>query len=79
MKHIINFCIEKKIKHINLEVSSNNITAINLYKNFDFQKVGLRKNYYGKYDGILFTKNVWLANVGAILIAPQNKSINRFF
>ena len=58
MEHIINFCIEKKIKQINLEVSSNNATAINLYKNFDFQKVGLRKKYYGKYDAILFTKEI---------------------
>lgn len=56
MKHIINFCIEKKIKKINLEVSSNNTTAINLYRNYGFQEVGLRKNYYGKHDGILFTK-----------------------
>ena len=58
MEHIINYCIEKKIKQINLEVSSNNITAISLYQNYDFQKVGLRKNYYGKYDGILFTKKI---------------------
>ncbi|MBO4816224.1 MAG: GNAT family N-acetyltransferase [Clostridia bacterium] len=56
MEHIINFCVEKNIKQINLEVSSNNTTAINLYQNCGFQEVGLRKNYYGKYDGILFTK-----------------------
>ena len=58
MKHIINFCVEKNIKQINLEVSSNNTTAINLYQNCGFQKVGLRKNYYGKYDAILFTKEI---------------------
>jgi len=58
MEHIINFCIKKEIKQINLEVSSNNITAINLYKKYGFQKVGLRKNYYGNYDGILFTKYI---------------------
>lgn len=56
MEHIINFCIEKKIKQINLEVSSNNTTAISLYQNYGFKEVGLRKKYYGKYDGILFTK-----------------------
>ena len=56
MEHIIKFCVEKNIKQINLEVSSNNTTAISLYKNYDFQEVGLRKNYYGNYDGILFTK-----------------------
>ena len=56
MEHIINFCIEKKIKQIQLEVSSNNTTAINLYKSYDFQEVGLRKKYYRNYDGLLFTK-----------------------
>lgn len=39
-------------------MSSNNPIAINLYKQFDFQEVGLRKNYYGSYDAILFTKEL---------------------
>ena len=29
-----------------LEVASNNIMAINLYKKSGFKKIGLRKNYY---------------------------------
>ena len=56
MEHIIDFCIEKRIKQINLEVNSNNTTAIELYKQFEFKQVGLRKNYYGDFDGLLFTK-----------------------
>ena len=56
MEHIINFCVEKNIKQINLEVSSNNTTAISLYQNYGFKEVGLRKKYYmNKYDAILFT------------------------
>ena len=58
MEHIFNFCIEIKIKQINLEVSSNNSIAINLYKKYGFQEVGRRKKYYGNYDGILFTKYI---------------------
>ena len=56
MKQIINYCIENNIKQINLEVNSNNTTAIELYKQFEFKQVGLRKNYYGNFDGLLYTK-----------------------
>ena len=56
MEHIIDSCIEKRIKQINLEVNSNNTTAIELYKQFEFKQVGLRKNYYGNFDGLLYTK-----------------------
>ena len=58
MNHIINYCIEKNIVKINLEVNSKNEPAINLYKNFGFKEVGLRKNYYGNSDGVLYTKEV---------------------
>ena len=40
---------------INLEVSSSNEVAINLYKKFGFKQVGIRSNYYGKSDALLFT------------------------
>ena len=36
---------------ITLEVSTYNLFAINLYKDFGFVKVGLRKNYYLKHNG----------------------------
>ena len=50
---------EKSIKLMSLEVSSENIRAINLYKSYDFYEVGRRKNYYfGKYDAILMDKNI---------------------
>ena len=56
MQHIIAFCKKAKITQINLEVSSSNYIAINLYKKFEFKQVGLRKNYYQNEDAILLTK-----------------------
>ena len=42
-------------KNFNLEVASNNIVAINLYKKFGFKQVGLRPKYYNGTDALLFT------------------------
>lgn len=56
MNYLIDFCKNNNIKKINLEVNSNNHTAINLYKKFSFIEVGCRKNYYKNGDGILFSK-----------------------
>ena len=58
MKHIINFCKAKNINIINLEVSSKNLTAIELYKTFGFKEVGARKNYYKDCDALLYTKSI---------------------
>ena len=52
LNKLLNFAFKKKIQNIFLEVSVANIIAINLYKKFNFIKVGKRKNYYfqnGKY------------------------------
>ena len=38
---------------INLEVRTTNIKAINLYKKYGFEDVGIRKNYYGKNEDAL--------------------------
>ena len=49
---LLNIAFKKKIQNIFLEVSVENQIAINLYKKFNFIKVGKRKNYYfqnGKY------------------------------
>ena len=56
LEYIINYCKENNIKKINLEVSSKNIVAINLYKKYGFEEVGCRKNYYKNADGVLLTK-----------------------
>ena len=52
MNRLLNIALKKKIQNIFLEVSEENLTAINLYKKFNFIRVGKRKNYYfqdGKY------------------------------
>lgn len=47
---------EKKVKNIFLEVSNNNIQALKLYEKFGFQKISIRKKYYGELDAIVMKK-----------------------
>ena len=49
---------EKNLKSINLEVNANNISAINLYKKFNFIEIGKRKNYYKNQDAILMKLDI---------------------
>ena len=52
LNRLLNIAYKKKIQNIFLEVSVKNLIAINLYKKFNFIKVGKRKNYYfqnGRY------------------------------
>ena len=52
LNRLLNIAYKIKIQNIFLEVSVKNLIAINLYKKFNFIKVGKRKNYYfqnGKY------------------------------
>ena len=52
LNKLLNIALKKKIQNIFLEVSVENLIAVNLYKKFNFIKVGKRKNYYfqnGKY------------------------------
>lgn len=44
------------IVNITLEVKESNIIARQLYKNFLFKEVAIRKNYYGNEDGILMLR-----------------------
>ena len=46
LQKLLNIAFKKKIQNIFLEVSVENQIAINLYKKFNFIKVGKRKNYY---------------------------------
>lgn len=43
-------------KGITLEVNENNISAIKLYKKFDFKEKAIRKGYYNGIDGILMER-----------------------
>ena len=53
---------ENNLEKIYLEVSSDNLAAINLYKNNNFIKTGVRKKYYKfqdkKMDAHLFEKKL---------------------
>ncbi len=55
LEQIINIAKSHSCKKINLEVASSNKIAINLYKKFGFDQVGLRPKYYDGIDALLFT------------------------
>lgn len=56
LNDLIKIAKSNNCSKINLEVSVSNTIAINLYKKFGFEEVGLRKNYYNGQDALLFTK-----------------------
>ena len=43
----------KNLASITLEVNEKNIPAINLYKKYNFQQVGIRKKYYDNTDAAI--------------------------
>ena len=53
---LFDYLLEKENLPITLEVDETNNKAINLYKKIGFKEVSIRKNYYGKHDGILMEK-----------------------
>jgi len=59
MKEIINITLKNNIKELTLEVSQNNLPAINLYTKFGFKELGIRKNYYGvNNNAIIMTLDI---------------------
>lgn len=58
LSRLIDIAYDNKCIQLNLEVANKNLIAINLYKKFNFEKVGLRKNYYNGQDAILLTKKL---------------------
>ena len=48
----------KDIEHIMLEVNSNNIPAINLYKKFNFEIINTRKKYYNGEDAYIMERRI---------------------
>lgn len=56
LNHLLAICKENNIKLLNLEVNTQNTIAINFYKKYNFNEVGLRKKYYDNtYDALLMT------------------------
>lgn len=58
MSYLIAEAITNHVLNITLEVRITNEIARNLYKNFGFREVALRKFYYGNEDGVLMEKQV---------------------
>lgn len=56
LEYLIDYCKEKSISNITLEVNENNIAAINLYKKYGFETAATRKNYYKEEDGLLMIR-----------------------
>lgn len=48
LTHLLATSKANNMKEIRLEVSTKNLAAINLYKKFGFEIMGIRKNYYQK-------------------------------
>lgn len=58
MSYLVVVAINNHVINITLEVRKSNEIARNLYKQFGFREVALRKFYYGDEDGILMEKQV---------------------
>ena len=52
LKKIISFCEDHKANSIMLEVAANNMPAKKMYLSFNFEKLGIRKNYYKNKSGL---------------------------
>ena len=50
LQELIKLCIKLDMKELTLQVNENNLPAINLYKKYGFEQVGLRKKYYHNTD-----------------------------
>ena len=56
LEELIKISKNRKLENITLEVNVNNILAINLYKKYKFEEVGIRKKYYNNTeDAIIMT------------------------
>ena len=53
LEEIIALAKKKELKSVTLEVNEHNEVAINLYKKYNFKKVGKRKRYYNNVDDAL--------------------------
>lgn len=53
LQSLIQLAKDQKMSSITLEVNEKNISAINLYKKFQFEQVGIRKKYYDNTDSAI--------------------------
>lgn len=57
MKSFFEECNKRNCEKAFLEVRSRNSSAISLYEKSGFEKISVRKNYYGDDDAVIFVKN----------------------
>ena len=57
LNKLLEICKEKNLDSIFLEVNEKNLNAQKLYKNFGFETISIRKNYYNSDNGIVMKKN----------------------
>ena len=58
MDNMLSDLNNKEIEHIMLEVNSNNLPAINLYKKFNFEIINIRKKYYNGEDAYIMERRI---------------------
>lgn len=69
MSYLVCIAINNHVVNITLEVRESNNIARNIYKNFGFREVALRKLYYGDENGILMEKQVmWMKDIYCLAI-----------
>lgn len=56
LKNLIDLSKKQNLTSVTLEVMEENYPAIHLYKNFGFEQIGLRKNYYKYKNGLIMKK-----------------------
>lgn len=56
LEYLISRMIENDFEEILLEVSQNNIVAKNMYYNFGFEQISVRKNYYSDGSNALILR-----------------------
>lgn len=66
LKELINLAKKLNLTSITLEVMEENYSAIHLYKNFGFEQIGIRKNYYKDKNGLLMTKKLSPVSSGSV-------------
>ena len=53
MDYFLDYCKEKNVETVFLEVNIINSKAISLYEKYGFEKYSIRKKYYGDNDAVL--------------------------
>lgn len=59
LENLIFYAKDNNLKLVTLEVNEHNLSAIRLYDKFEFNHIGIRKNYYnGESDAIIMSKQL---------------------